>query len=314
MVFSDLNKDACIQPFSEDCGAVPNFPDGSFAYSEILQENNYYPFGMQMEGPWQEVISAPENGYLYNGKELNTDFDLNWLDFGARRYDPSIGRFSTIDRFAEKYYEMPPYQYAGNNPILNIDVNGDSIAMFLLSSAGTGSGSGDYTGHSAVLIMNSEGGWTYISKDKDNLGVTDDESSYTILTLDNLEEFEDADIGGGHTIGEFYNEAYVVETDGESNDEAIKAASDQAASEYDIGCNNCTHVGEVAISKLKDRQGKPLKYNGKNASTFYNSTTNMHKTRAVVTPGEKHRAIKRSNKGKIITPKSIISKTAKRDD
>ncbi len=37
-----------LQPFSEDCSAVPNFPDGSFAYSEILQENNYYPFGIRM--------------------------------------------------------------------------------------------------------------------------------------------------------------------------------------------------------------------------------------------------------------------------
>ncbi len=124
MVFSDLNKDACIQPFSEDCGAVPNFPDGSFAYSEILQENNYYPFGMQMEGPWQVVISAPENGYLYNGKELNTDFDLNWLDYGARWYDPAIGRWNAVDPLAEQYAPYSPYNYTLNNPIRFIDPDG----------------------------------------------------------------------------------------------------------------------------------------------------------------------------------------------
>jgi hypothetical protein len=32
-------------------------------------------------------------------------------------YQPDLGRFFTQDRFAEKYYSMPPYQYAFNNPI-----------------------------------------------------------------------------------------------------------------------------------------------------------------------------------------------------
>ena len=52
---------------------------------------------------------------------------MDWLDYGARWYDASIGRFPSVDRFAEKYYPMTQYQYAGNNPIVNIDVNGDSI-------------------------------------------------------------------------------------------------------------------------------------------------------------------------------------------
>jgi hypothetical protein len=48
-------------------------------------------------------------------------------DYGARFYDPSLGRFFTQDRFAEKYMSLSPYQYAANNPVLYIDVNGDSI-------------------------------------------------------------------------------------------------------------------------------------------------------------------------------------------
>jgi hypothetical protein len=42
-------------------------------------------------------------------------------------YDATIGRFQVPDRFAEKYYHLSPYQYAANNPIKYIDVNGDSI-------------------------------------------------------------------------------------------------------------------------------------------------------------------------------------------
>lgn len=40
-----------------------------------------------------------------------------------------ITRFISIDRFSEKYYDLTPYQYGANNPILYIDVNGDSISV-----------------------------------------------------------------------------------------------------------------------------------------------------------------------------------------
>jgi RHS repeat-associated protein len=52
-----------------------------------------------------------------------------WYDYGARFYDPQIGRFTTQDAYAEKYLNLTPYQYGGNNPILFIDFNGDSLVV-----------------------------------------------------------------------------------------------------------------------------------------------------------------------------------------
>ena len=49
------------------------------------------------------------------------------LDYGARMYDPVIGRFNVQDAFSEKYSSMTPYHYGANNPVLYIDVNGDSL-------------------------------------------------------------------------------------------------------------------------------------------------------------------------------------------
>jgi RHS repeat-associated protein len=49
---------------------------------------------------------------------------VNWYDYGARFYDPSLGRFTTIDPWAEKYNYQSPYLYAGNNPIRYTDYLG----------------------------------------------------------------------------------------------------------------------------------------------------------------------------------------------
>ncbi|MFZ2898675.1 MAG: RHS repeat-associated core domain-containing protein, partial [Saprospiraceae bacterium] len=75
---------------------------------EVLQRNYYYPFGMEMEGPWQ-AVTAPRADYLYNGKELEEDLGLNWYAYGFRYYDPSIGRFTGVDPLAVEYAAWSPY-------------------------------------------------------------------------------------------------------------------------------------------------------------------------------------------------------------
>ena len=65
----------------------------------------------------------------YNGKELQDELGLNTYAYGWRDYDPAIGRFNKIDRFAEKYHNLTPYGYAGNNPIIFNDIQGDSIGV-----------------------------------------------------------------------------------------------------------------------------------------------------------------------------------------
>jgi RHS repeat-associated protein len=86
-------------------------------------EDNYYPFGLNVHR--QQNAGNP---YLYNGKELQEALN-NQYDYGARFYDPVIGRFTSIDAYAEKYSPMTPYQYGALNPISNIDMNGDSIRV-----------------------------------------------------------------------------------------------------------------------------------------------------------------------------------------
>ncbi len=89
-----------------------------------MEENNYYPFGLEHKG-YNNVVNGTQNKYhTYNGKELEESLGYNMLEYGFRNYDATIGRWNVMDVHSELYYEVSPYNYAMNSPINFIDYMG----------------------------------------------------------------------------------------------------------------------------------------------------------------------------------------------
>lgn len=107
--------------------------------AQVAEYQHTYPFGMQFEELcYSSGIDIPTD-YLYNGKELQSEYQLQCYDYGARFYDPQIGRFHSVDPKSEDYYFQSPYFYAANNPIKYIDKDGKNPAFLaILAKVATG--------------------------------------------------------------------------------------------------------------------------------------------------------------------------------
>ena len=89
----------------------------------VQQVTNYYPFG----APYADataVKGANLQPYKYNGKELDLMHGLNTYDYGARQHDPILARWDRMDPLCEKYYNVSPYNYCHNNPVMMVDPDG----------------------------------------------------------------------------------------------------------------------------------------------------------------------------------------------
>ena len=97
---------------------------------EVVQASDYYAFGLEMPGrKYNNPAFSETNEYRYgfNGKELDKSGEFGSLthyDYGFRIYNPSIGKFLSVDPLTKSYPMLTPYQFASNSPIGNIDIDG----------------------------------------------------------------------------------------------------------------------------------------------------------------------------------------------
>lgn len=122
--------------------------DPSDGIVKILEENHYYPFGLQQKGYTPPPLTFKEEEtsstivltvvdpflgdsfkYGFNGMERQEELGIQWQDFGGRNYDPAIGRWMNIDPMAETSRRFSPYTFALDNPIFFIDPDGMQVVQ-----------------------------------------------------------------------------------------------------------------------------------------------------------------------------------------
>ena len=212
----------------------------------VEEVNHYYPFG----GVFSSTRDAQP--YKYNGKELDRKGGLDWYDYGARMYDAALGRFMKTDRFSEKYVSLSPYQYGANNPVNNIDVNGDSITVLNYGYI--------RKQHMAILIQNDAGEWQYFSVNGDNVYVSGEFSGgrkfndIAVGEFDSPQEFLNSpynsygasDDMSINTYG--FSEGYMIPTSKEQDDIIRDTFISISKNEsYDFLGNNCSTVVQKSL-------------------------------------------------------------------
>ena len=101
---------------------------GSTNYAATtIQRTHYYPSGL----PWNSTtgLGASVQNKKFNGCEFIEMHGLDVTDLGNRGVQNATNRFTSMDRFCEKFPWQSPYVHAGNNPVNYVDVMGDSIIL-----------------------------------------------------------------------------------------------------------------------------------------------------------------------------------------
>ena len=115
---------------TDHLGSVRAVVDG--VSGEVVETNDYYPFGSR----WDVAADLKDdtNRFRYNSKEEQSSLypesvrnAVSYIDYGARQYDPVLGRWFAQDPLSEKYYGISPYAFCAGNPVKYLDPDGESI-------------------------------------------------------------------------------------------------------------------------------------------------------------------------------------------
>ena len=246
---------------------VDNYSLAQKSDIEIVEEKNYYPFGLQHKG-YNNVINGIENNYqTYQGQELTEDLGYNKLEYKWRHFDPEICRFSKIDRFAEKYTPISPYSFIANNPLIYREVQGDSIQLIVGKKYTDYKGKEHPYGHVALRVFNAEEGYDYVydfgrygavrglfGETGDGiLNVWDDSSAYFKTEQEIRESIgytEGTTVAEDKKIINYYNKLIV---EGESYNTKVNRKNRKSyklKDDYKVRSNNCCTVSGDGLEQV----------------------------------------------------------------
>ncbi|PZR04058.1 MAG: hypothetical protein DI539_25820, partial [Flavobacterium psychrophilum] len=129
-VANETYIDASTSAYFDDLSIVHHKNSSSL---QVVQSKDYYPFGLEIAAVSYQKESISPNDRTLSEKEVQKEFDLNWINFGPRMYMADLGRWTAPDPYADKYEMSSPYSYTFNNPLLFIDPTGKENIIYLIT-------------------------------------------------------------------------------------------------------------------------------------------------------------------------------------
>ncbi len=269
-LLSRINFDGGYLSFTNNAGERLDQPAYHFYHRDHLGNNrmdlgengsvwqicHYYPYGMLMGCSYL----GESQRWKFGGKEFDRVSGLDLLDFEARPYDATLGRFWRPDDLADKYHPLSPFLYCAANPLVLIDYNGLAPRIYYqLNGFGhtfVTTGSGKST------TVYSYGRYGALGKDKSSARKTTPvgEGILYVLKGDDAKNYLSQQISIGVSVFQFstadeqkvdqffqskFDSSDQIPTEGSAANDPNARVID----EYDIVDNNCTTMSLEAIEQ-----------------------------------------------------------------
>jgi RHS repeat-associated protein len=251
--YSDANNNGTIEVTSDPLT------------TEIIEENNYYPFGLRHKG-YNNVVNGVEYNYkTFQGQEYTEDLGLNIHEWKYRISDPAIGRFWQVDPLAEDYVHNGVYNFSENRVIDAYELEGAEAVV--ITEEGTYSKLN--VGHTFVTVGSGEntvaytyGRYAELGKDKGSLNPTNLSGEGVLIRLEGQEAIDMVD----KYVNDFGAEAFEFTNADESkvagffeeqfnSSDKIPETGDYAGDDrarvidtYSLSDNNCTTISCEGVS------------------------------------------------------------------
>lgn len=120
-----INAAQTVTYFHNDISGTPLV--ATDASGNVVWKENYYPYGERLKNQEGQQVASINNKLWFTGKPYDEDTGLSY--FGARYYNPMLGRFMGIDPVdfnPDNIHSFNRYVYANNNPYRYVDPDGHS--------------------------------------------------------------------------------------------------------------------------------------------------------------------------------------------
>jgi len=255
---------------------------------------------MIAKGYYDTIFNVKNKGLEKIQRGITILQDLEYVD-GARYYEPKLSLWMSVDRFAEKYYNMTPYCFNANNPLISVDINGDSLFVLTAPKGAAG------FGHMAILIQTKEKKWALFSKNGTNnwsgiSGENNKGDDRGTSFFNSPKEFLRSSQNpiDPETKQPEYTEGYLIPATAKQDEAAKRGALEELNKDYNVFDSNCAKTVQNALEKAGKKPGE-LTYKDLKSSPFMNPIEDtINKIMDRKTPNSIYLRIKKQNKGQTI--------------